>query len=64
MNSSQPTAKYQVQQLGAGFLAIGNWYWCRLGADGFPSEPISAHGPYAFHFLAVHAAQQATDAST
>lgn len=52
--------KFQVNQLGAGFLGIGSWYWCRVGPDGNPSEPISAHGPFFFRCSAVKAAGKAT----
>lgn len=41
-----PPPAFQVNQTGGGFLNLGGWYWCRLGPDGFPSEPINSHGPY------------------
>lgn len=52
--------KFQVQQLGAGFFPIGNWYWCRVWPSGSPSEALSAHGPYLLRCFAVRAAQKAT----
>lgn len=52
--------KYQVQQLGAGFIPIGNWYWCRVGPDGLPDEPISAHGPFFLKCLATANAKKTT----
>jgi hypothetical protein len=39
-------AVFQVQQLGAGFIPSGNWYWCRIGTDGYPSEVIDTNGPF------------------
>lgn len=56
--------KYQVQQLGAGFLAIGGWYWCRLGPDELPSEPISTHGPFLLRCLAAADAERQTNAGS
>jgi hypothetical protein len=53
-------AKYEVNPLGAGFFAIGSWYWCRIDANGYPTEPISSHGPFFFKFLAVNDAEKAT----
>lgn len=59
MPPTSPPA-FQVQQLGAGFFPIGNWYWCHVGPDGYPTEPIDSHGPFALKCLAAKAARQAT----
>lgn len=47
---------FQINQLGAGFFALGNWYWAQVTPT---AEPNTAHGPYPFRRAACVAAKLA-----